>query len=231
MEPSSIAPQKRGLDSPEVWRVSVTCAARRASGGYCGQQQPTDPLRLKGFQHPLAAAAGQLKERQSPKIRPRLGAPLQVPVLGAGAANRTASPAPTHRAAASEAKPRPRKLHIVRSGPSAAAHSFRCSSFSHANRYAGFAWEPCSDLGLSRPKPKAKKVSFPPAAAHFLFQRKWGADPCGGMPHSTPQSGGLPRQVCRHPTVMRRISCGKVPHSRGETQHPRGAPPHSPQSP
>ena len=84
-----IAPQKRELNSPEVWRVSVVPAARRASGGHFKLQQPTGRQRLKGFQQPLAAAAGQLKKCQSPKMHPMLGAPLQVPVLGAGAAHRT----------------------------------------------------------------------------------------------------------------------------------------------
>ena len=58
-----IAPQKRELNSPEVWRVSVACAARRASGGRCGRLQPTGRLRLKGFQQPLAAADWLLRER------------------------------------------------------------------------------------------------------------------------------------------------------------------------
>ena len=89
MESSSIAPQKRELNSPEIWNVSVASAARRASGGHFKLQQPTGRQRLKGFYQPLAAADWQLKERQSPKMRPRLGAPLQVPVLGAGAAHRT----------------------------------------------------------------------------------------------------------------------------------------------
>ena len=63
MESSSNAPQKRGLNSPRIWRVSVVCAARRASGRCCGPQQPTNALRRKGFYHPLAAADWQLKEQ------------------------------------------------------------------------------------------------------------------------------------------------------------------------
>ena len=57
------APQKREVNSPEIWREAVTCTARRASGGRCGQKQPTYPLRRKGFYQPLAAADWQLKER------------------------------------------------------------------------------------------------------------------------------------------------------------------------
>ena len=67
----------------------MVLAARRASGGCCRPQQPSNTLRLKGFQQPLAAAAGQLKERQSPKIRPASGAPLWVRCSGLKTSDRT----------------------------------------------------------------------------------------------------------------------------------------------
>ena len=70
--------------------MSAVPAARRTSGGRCRPQQPTDRLRLKGFYQPLAAAAWQLKEQSSPKIRLSSGAPLWVPVFGAEAVGRTA---------------------------------------------------------------------------------------------------------------------------------------------
>ena len=133
MESSSIAPQKREVNSPEVWRVSVAPAARRASGGRCGPQQPTDRLRLNGFPQPLAAAEWQLKGLSSPKGAAELGAPLWVRCSALKAAHRTPRLC-THRPSGRER--RPRKLHIPRSGASAAAHSFCCSSFSHANRFA-----------------------------------------------------------------------------------------------
>ena len=127
---SSIAPQKRELDSPRVWRVSVARPARRASGGCCEQKQPTDSLKLKGFHQPLAAAVRCLKERQSPRKRPVSGAPLQVPVLGAGATDRTGTPR-AHRPSGRER--RPRKLHILRGGKSISGmqyrHSVRVSKF------------------------------------------------------------------------------------------------------
>jgi hypothetical protein len=46
----------------------------------------------------------------------------------------------------------------------------------------------CSDLKKQAPKNKMKNVSFPPGAAHFLFQRKWGAHPAaeGGIPRAKP---------------------------------------------
>ena len=97
--------KKRELDSPVVQATLVDSAARRASGGRCGRLQPTGRLRLKGFQHPLAAAAGRLKERQSPKLRPMLGAPLQVRCSRQGPPIELQFPAPTDRAAASGAKP------------------------------------------------------------------------------------------------------------------------------
>ena len=93
-------------------------------------------------------------------------------VLGAGAAGRTLR-SRAHRPSGRER--RPRKLHIPRSGASAAAHSFRCSSFSHANRCAYVRAGAQRDHWLSRPKTQMKNISFPPAAATFLWDKeKWG---------------------------------------------------------
>ena len=83
------APQKRESNSPMVGQVSVAPTARRACGGRCRSQQPTYPLRLKGFPQPLAAADWRLKGQSSPKGAAELGAPLWVPVFGAGAVGRT----------------------------------------------------------------------------------------------------------------------------------------------
>ena len=99
------APQKRGLNSPRIWMVSAACTARRASGRCCRPQQPTARLRLKGFPQPLAAAAWQLKECQSPEIRPRPGAPLWVRCSGYEPPIEHRVYANANRAAASEAKP------------------------------------------------------------------------------------------------------------------------------
>ena len=46
----------------------------------------------------------------------------------------------------------------------------------------------CSDLSKQAPLTKIKNVSFTPGAAHFLFQRKWGAHPAaeGGIPRAKP---------------------------------------------
>ena len=85
----------RGLDSPEVWRVSAACPARRAAGGCCRPQQPSDSLRRKGFPQPLAAAVRCMKEHQSPKIRPASGAPLWVRCSGQGLPIKLQAPSPT----------------------------------------------------------------------------------------------------------------------------------------
>ena len=100
-------------------------------------------------------------------MHPMLGAPLQVPVLGAGATDRTAifrAHPPSGR------ERRPRKLHIPRSGASAAAHSFRCSSFSHATRFAGLAREPSATNGAPQQSPKQKKSPLHIKSKHRSLQ-------------------------------------------------------------
>ena len=57
---------------------------------------------------------------------------------------------------------RPRKLHIPRPAASGRARPFRCSSFSHANRFAGFAREPL----LWNPLKTTKKRADAPFLDH-----------------------------------------------------------------
>ena len=48
---------------------------------------------------------------------------------------------------------------------------FRCSSFSHTNRFAGFAWEPCP---LCKPLKTTKKEAIPlPWNHHPSEYRRW----------------------------------------------------------
>ena len=172
------APQKRELNSPEVWKVSVACAARRASARCCGSQQPSDGLRLTGLYQLLAAAEWQLKERQAPKEAVQAGRAAMGAVFGAGAAHRTPL-LRAHRPSGrerSEALARPRVL---------------------------------------RTKTQIKNISFPPAAAHFLFQRKWGAAFRGAKRHyCAGKSAGIPAVMHRAPTVGRK----KLPPSGGQRE-------------
>ena len=171
--------------------------------------QPTQPLRRKDFYQPLAAAARQLKERQSPKEAAELGAPLWVPTYGAEAADRTAifrahRPSGRERseAASSQAPYRSQRPKCRRSLIPLLV-LFPREPLRLRSR--GSPARP----GVIQALNQIKKISFPPAAAHFLFQRKWGAanpPPLSRRKNRLARNGG--------------IFAASLPTSRGESPPP-----------